>query len=151
MGVSFNNALHRSSVESQRTYNSIHNKFKILYDFSGVNVPASMKDVAKFEKQNSSKSFSINVFGTYKEFGENLLNVKLMLKTIRDKSRKVVDLLYVEEAELDFWGNTIVTSILCVTIVFAFLLLHPTFLTMKKCALSTNLKRLLTLLKSGMD
>jgi hypothetical protein len=108
--------MHYSEVQgSHRERITQYKKFESLYDFSGVNFPASMMDVAKFEKQNSSKSFSVKVFGTYKEFGKNFPNVKLMSKTIRDKSRKVIDLLYVQEAELEtghYMGITSLTRLL---------------------------------------
>jgi len=76
-----------------------YRKFEHRYNFECMNFPASMKDVEKFEKWNSDKNFAINVFGVYEQSGETKLSIKYVSRFVKDKQRKVVNLLYVQEVQ----------------------------------------------------
>lgn len=71
-----------------------YERFKDLYDFSDLSFPTQLSEVKKFEKTNRAKNFSLNVFGLD---DRNELNIKHKSVFFHDKTRKKVNLLYVQE------------------------------------------------------
>jgi hypothetical protein len=94
--------MHYNDVNgTNREQNSQYKKFEKLYNFSHVNFPASMRDVQRFEKQNSHRNFSLNVFGVY---NDDKVLVQYLSKFSTEKNRQVVNLLFVKD-ETDHPGH----------------------------------------------
>jgi len=84
---------------SHRERTKQYEKFVSLYDFTCVQFPASVNDIKRFEKKNSDRGFRINVFGYYYDGdGDWKLHVVYMSHFNNDKTRKIINLLYVKDS-----------------------------------------------------
>ena len=84
-------AIYPVEINSTRVTKFVENSMK--FDWSGINFPASLKDVDKFERQNTS--ISINVFGYQKEV--------YPLRISKKANDKTVNLLLISEGENQYY------------------------------------------------
>jgi len=86
--------MHYDDVPTYRRGNcSQYDKFKNIYNWDSIKLPTSIRHIARFEKDNQDKKFAVNVWGID---SEQVLNIKYQSQFCRDKTRKVVNILYVQ-------------------------------------------------------
>jgi hypothetical protein len=93
-------ANHCDEFHNNRERVNQYRKFKHLYDFSGMTFPTNLKELWKFEQKNSQKNFALNVFN----FTNKQILVTQLSKFHKDKTRKVINLLYVKH-DIDSQGH----------------------------------------------
>lgn len=79
-------SLHRARIRQ-------YEKFVNNYDWKCIEFPTTQQNIKTFESRNAEKMFAVNVFG-FDDRGK--LNIKYQSMHIRDKKRKIVNLLYVQ-------------------------------------------------------
>lgn len=82
-----------SGTKGHRDRIKPYERFKPLYDWSEMEFPASIMDIKRFEKKNQNHSIAINVFGID---SNNTLNIIYHSIFVRERSHKVVNILYVQ-------------------------------------------------------
>ena len=91
----FLSIMHYKEIKAHRYRVSKYRKFENLYDFSGMNFPAGMVDVATFNKKNYDKKICVNVF-TIDDRNEanEILPLKLSSDSMNPEFKKINLLLY---------------------------------------------------------
>jgi len=85
-----------------------YDQFKHLYNWESIKFPTTIRQIAKFEKLNANKMFALNVWGTD---SDKELNIKHQSIYCRDKTRTMVNLLFVEEHSFDIGHFMTITQI----------------------------------------
>ncbi|CAL8129347.1 unnamed protein product [Orchesella dallaii] len=98
----FLSVAHYDDVKGHRGRVTQYKRFAEKYDFSGISFPTEIKDVDKFNSNNSHRKLCVNVFGletTYNMYGEKIIRVVMvrMAKNCLDSKFKKINLLLIDD------------------------------------------------------
>lgn len=88
----FLSVAHYHDVKKNKGRVSKYKRFLNMYDFSGMNFPAKIKDVDLFNRQNRKLNICVNIFGIDEE--DNIVPIKLSKDSINQNFKKCNLLLY---------------------------------------------------------
>lgn len=97
----FLSVAHYKDVHAHRYRVSQYKKYAELYDFSGVNYPAEVKDIDQFNHNNETKKLCVNVFGLEPNDNgtHNAVLIKMAKNANREDFRKINILIVNDESE----------------------------------------------------